>query len=176
MIETKTDNNELAGNYEIRKQIIEENPDLSWDDLHTLTVDTTCQLQAEDLRIIAHAIEVTGIPLVTTRVHIGTRYAGQDKEAIRRQAKLGVEFIRACNAKVDKINSDYSWGVEGTLDSKIQVAFSVFNEATCEYVPVLDEDGNTQTVTTSKMVSVDVVETLTEKKCMQIFAKDEVPV
>ena len=170
---TKVNNNELAPNYDIRKQVLNDYPDLDWDETQTLAIDMTCAKQAEDLRAIAHAIETTGIPITSPHLMISTRYAGTDKEAIRRQAKLGVEFIKACNADVKKINSDYSWGVEGVLASSIKVGFSVFNEATCEYVPVLDDDGNTQMVTSTKMVSVDIQETLTEKKCMPIFTKDE---
>jgi hypothetical protein len=175
--DSKVDNNELQAPYEIRKKIMEEFPDADYDDHHTWSVDEACVLQAEDLRMLANAIEITGIPLATARLTIGTRYAGNDKAAIRRQAKLAVEFIRACHRQLDikKIDSDWSWGIESTLDSQFQIAYSVFNEATCEYVPVLDEAGNTQTVTTTKMISVDVEEVFTEKKCMPIFGPDEHP-
>lgn len=175
--DSKADNNELDAPYQIQEKIREQFPDADYDDQHTWAVDETCRIQADDLRMLANAIEFTGIPLAITWFRIGTRYAGNDKVAIRRQAKLAVEFISACDNRlpIKKIDSPTLWGVESTLDSQFMIHYSVMNEATCEYVPVLDEDGNTQTVTTTKMVSVDTEELLTEKKCMNIFGPEEDP-
>ena len=160
--DSKTDNNELQAPYKIRKDIIEEHPHADYDDLHTMAVDRTCALQAYDLRNLANAIEVTGIPLEATRIAIGTRYPGQDKIAIRRQAKLAVEFIKACHLPVNKIVSEWSWGVECTLDSQFQIVYSVFNEATCEHIPVLDDDGNA--IRSSVLESGKCIKTKSNKK------------
>ena len=179
MHDTKRDNNELHADWALRAEardlVRDEEGTVDYDDAHTLAVDMTVERQAADLRNLAHAIESTGIPLMSPALEIGYKWAGDDRELARRGAKVGVEFLKALGYSIEKINSEHYWGVRSELPSGIRVQYSIINTATCETVPVLDEDNNPVMETVSKLVSVDVLEAVTEKKCMSIFGKDEGP-
>ena len=167
--------NVLMADWDIKKELDESHPDMTYDERHTLALDTLAQRQAEDFRALALAIEATGIPVATPMmVEPKVHYTNQ-KETIRQNASVGIELIRALHLPVDKIVSDTLWGVEGTMPSGIKVGYSVWNTNTCEKVPVLDDDGEPIMHTVTKMVSVDVVEAKTDKKCMTIFAADDAP-
>ena len=146
---------------------------MDYDEMHTLVIDTLVQRQVEDLRAVASAIEATGIPIRRPGMfEPDARWSDKPGE-IRGNAGLGVELIRAVHVPVDKVIDDNLWGVEGTLPSGIKVGYSIWNTATCEQVPVLDDNGEPVMHTVSKMVSVDVVEAKTEKKCMPILGPND---
>lgn len=179
MNNTKRDNNELYADWDLRDEarelVKDENGFADYDDAYTLAVDMTVERQAADFRNLAHAIESTGIPLMSPSLEIGYKWAGDDREVARRGAKVGVELLKTLGYPIEKINSDVYWGVKSGLPSGMTVSYRVVNTATCEIVPVLDEDNNPVMETVSKLVSVDVLEAVTEKKCMSIFGKDEDP-
>ena len=167
--------NDIAADWDTRTELKAAHPELSYDEIHTLTIDTLVQRQVEDLRAIASAIEATGIPVRNPTMFEPMVQFSNEKDVIRRQARIGVELIRAVHVPVDKITDDNLWGVKGELPSGIKVGYSIWNSNTCEKVPVLDDDGAPIMHTVTKLVSVDVVEAKTDTKCMTIFAADDAP-
>ena len=171
-----THDNELMADWDIKKELDEAHPDMTYDERHTLAIATLVQRQSADFRALASAIEATGIPVATPiMVEPKVHYSNQ-KETIRRNAGVGIELIRALGLPVDKIASDTMWGVEGTMPSGIKVGYSAWNTATCEQVPVVDDDGEPVMHTVTKMVPVEVIEAKTDKKCMTILGPTDSPV
>ena len=168
--------NELYPVWAISEELRETNPDLDYDERMSVAIAETALRQADDLHRIAEAIATTGIPIEPIRIHPNVRYS-TDPVEVRRQAKIGIELMRACGVSINKIDSESMWGIEGRMPSNIKVEFSVYNETTCDRVPVMDDDGEPvmETVTVTKLVDVEETKAKTIKVCMPIFAADDAP-
>ena len=163
----------LRADWDIKTELAEDHTDMDFDEIHMLALSTMAQRQAEDFRALASAIEATGIPVAKPSMVEPMVHYSNDPSVIRRNAGVGKELLRALGLPVSKIASDTLWGVEGTMPSGIKVGYSAWNSATCEQVPVLDDNGEPVMHTVTKMVAVDVIEAKTEKKCMTILGPND---
>lgn len=136
--------------------------------------------QAVVLRKMADALEEAEIPITDVTINLGIvgyRLHSEDIEAKRRFARAGAALFDAFistgfpRTKRAKLNDEDYWGLESDLGDGISMKFDVSSQATCTFVPVLDENGapilEEKEVYVGATVTQQVVKT--EKTCVSLF-------